>query len=133
MFDKKLIDHLPYRAMFRHAPLCGGVGSAGFFLLMGSWLNYLVFKVSRQEPPGFLLSHLTLIQSGCKARLCEQKIRSAGGRFFFSKPSGKSFVANGLFINLLLKMPTGTLCFLLQSGKRNKKPGEEKRKTRKYR
>jgi len=35
------------------------------------------------------------------------------------------FPAGGLFRNLLLKMPTGTLCALLQSGKRNKKSVEE--------
>jgi len=83
-------------------------GTAGGLLpFFGFMFNGFINKVSRQEPSGFLLSHLTLIQSACKARLCEKKYALAERKIFFGKPRrGPVFPANGLFRNLLLKMPT---------------------------
>jgi len=86
---------------------------------MGPWLNYLMFKVSRQEPPGFLLSHLSLIQSMLQGKTLRKTntLWSAARKedFFSANPLGpglsgkrivqkfatqnayRSFISNGTF------------------------------------
>jgi len=62
---------------------------------MDSWLNYLILKVSRPEPPGFLLSHRSLTQSGLQGKTLRKKIRSRREEDYFSaNPLGLGLSGN---------------------------------------